>query len=315
MAQTKLSTLKIFLADSEEMQPLKDGTVKPEGHDLEFIELSPAPVGMRRMARGLEFDVAEMASSTYLCARAYGIPITALPVFLLRRFDHDKVFYNTKSGIKGPADLRGRRFGARSYTFTPAVWMRGLLDIEFGVGINEYVSVRTGDEHVQQYEYPPNVVAAPEGKEIPELLAEGEIDAAVMFEAGDSPDVAPLFPDQERAAATTYKNTGIYPSSHLVTVKEELLRSEPALAQELFTAFKASRDHYVAGIEAGGDLSPATQAMLRWKAIVGGDTLPYGVAKNRRMMEAMVQFCVDQRVIPQAVDVEEIFAPSTLDLE
>ncbi len=315
MAQTKLSSLKTFLADSEELRAIKEGTVKPESHRLEIIELSPAPVGMRRMARGLEFDVAEMAFSTYLCARACGIPIIALPIFLLRRFDHSTVFYNTKSGIKGPGDLRGKRIGARSYTFTPAVWFRGFLDIEFGVGIDEYVSVRTGDEHVQQYEYPPNVVLAPAGSDPGALLADGAIDAAVMFEASASPDVAPLFPDPDGAAAITYKTTGVYPSSHLVTIKEELLRSEPSVAQELFAAFKASRDHYLARIEAGGELSPATQAMLRRKAIVGDDTLPYGIAKNRRMVEAMLQFCVDQRVMPNAVDVEEIFAPGTLDLE
>ena len=315
MAQTSLSTLKTFLVSSEEVQALKDGTVTPAAHGLEFIELSPAPVGMRRMARGVEFDVSEMALSTYICARAYGIPIIGLPVFFLRRFHHSMVLYNTKSGIKAPGDLRGKRFGSRSYTFTPAVWVRGILDMEFGVGTHEMVCVRSGDEHVQEYEYPSNVELAPEGKDTETLLAEGAIDAAVVFGKVDPPDVKPLFPDPQSAAIASFKNTGVYPSDHMVVLKEETLRSEPSLAQELFTAFKASRDLYLAKVQGGGELSPESHAMLERKAIVGGDAMPYGVPKNRRMLEAIVQFCVDQKVARKPMEVDDLFAPDTLDLE
>jgi 4,5-dihydroxyphthalate decarboxylase len=112
---------------------LKDGTIQSQRVVLEHIDVSPITSAFRRMVRTLAFDVSEMAFSTYLCARVYHKPMTALPVFLLRRFEHEAMVYNVKSGMQSPLDLHGRRVGVRSYTLTPGVWIRGILQSAYGV--------------------------------------------------------------------------------------------------------------------------------------------------------------------------------------
>ena len=119
-------------------KPLKDGAIQSERVVLEHLEVSPITSAFRRMVRALAFDVSEMAFSTYLCARAYHKPITALPIFLLRRFEHGGIVYNVKSGIQSPSDLHGRRVGVRSYTLTPGVWIRGILQSAYGVDSNAF---------------------------------------------------------------------------------------------------------------------------------------------------------------------------------
>src|SRR5215510_5530449 len=140
---------------------LKDGTVHSERVVFKHVEVSPITSAFRRMVRGLDFDIAEMALSTYLCARAYQNPITALPIFLLRRFEHGSIVYNTNSGIQAPLDLHGRRVGVRSYTLTPGVWVRGILQDVYGVDLQQVQWVLFGDEHVAEYVAPAQVVPAP----------------------------------------------------------------------------------------------------------------------------------------------------------
>ena len=312
------AALKTFLFEIDAMRPLRDGTVKPSGFDMDVVDDVSGPDGVRRMVRGLDFDVAEIALAAYLCARAYGIPMTAIPVFPHRTFHHDIVYYNPRSGIKSPADLQGRRVGIRSYVLTPAIWARGMLQADHGVDLNSITWVRSYDEHIQQYEYPPNVVLGPQDKDMAALLAAGEYDAALWFGKMTTPhpDIQPLFPDTEKAAAESYAKTGVYPMNHVIVVRDDVLKADPAIAREIYGVFKAARDHYLAHLDPNrSDLPPESQALLRNQAIIGGELLPYGIEKNRRTLEAMVQDSFDQKIIPQKVSVEEIFAPNTLDLE
>ena len=308
-------TLTINLGGLEHLNPLKDGSVKPKSFDLNIVEISPMPAGIRRMVRTLEFDVSEMATATYLGALASKVPMTAIPVFPLRAFHHGLPFYNVKSGIQGPADVTGKRFGARSYTFTPGVWVRGILQSEYGVDPSQVTCVRTGDEHVLNYEYPSNVELAPEGSDIAAMLASGELDVAVGAGNADSSDVLPLFPDSKQAATDHYRKTGIYPIDHVVVIKDELLESDPGIALDLFEAFKTAKDRYFEHLNSGDPLSAGDTAIVQRMEMLGGDALPYGVKQNRKTLEAFIQFCVAQKIIPQAMSVEELFVPSTLDLE
>jgi len=141
---------------------LKDGTVTPAGFSLKFEEIPVLVKGFRRMVRSLEFDVSEMALTTYLTAREHGVAFTALPVFLVRGFHHGAIRYNTRSGIRGPNDLEGRRVGVnRGYTVTTGVWARGILATEYGVDLGRVTWVLSGDEHVQSYMPPANVEPIP----------------------------------------------------------------------------------------------------------------------------------------------------------
>jgi len=295
---------------------LKDGST-PCGHlTLNFIQVDPIIAAMRRMVRDLEFDICEMALSTYLCARCYGKPFTAIPVFPARNFHHRAVFFNIHSGIKGPKDLEGRTVGVhRGYTVTTGLWARGILQTDYGVDLQRITWAATGDEHVAEYQAPANVNYSYKGKAVADLLISGEIGAAVGDIRVDSPDVKSLIPDARNAGIAYFQKTGIYPVNHCVVIKNEILDAEPWVAEELFNAFKNAKSSYLAWLDKGLDLSPADEAAIGLGRAVGGDPFPFGVNANRKALEAIVQFAFEQQVIPKIPSLEELFTPNTLTIE
>ena len=296
-------------------QPLKDGSVSC-GLRLEHIAIDSAVAGMRRMVRNLEFDICEMAFTTYLCAKAYGNPITAIPVFVTRNFHHWASFYRVKSGIREPKDLEGRTVGVnRGYTVTTGTWARGILASEYGVDLRKITWAPTNDEHVAEFRAPSNVDYRFRGKTIAELFASDEIDAAVGDIKIDSPEIQPLVPNAREAGYAYFRKTGIYPINHTVVVANHVLEAEPAVAEELFFAFKAAKCAYVAALKTERKLTPADQTAIDLARVVGDDPFPYGVEANRRPIDTLVGFAVDQRVIARPFTAEELFAPSTLTLE
>ena len=206
---------------------LKDGTVKPRTCEFEFVEVDPLIDAFRRMVRGLEFDVSELALTTYITARAHGKRFTALPIFLVRAFHHGAIVYNTKSGIKSPKDLEGRKVGVnRGYTVTTGVWARGVLRHQYGVDLDTITWVLSGNEHVEEFRTPFNVVPIEKGKKMADLVASGELPAAIGLEI-DSPDVKPLIPNAAEAGLEALRSRGHYPINHLIVVKDELLDAHP----------------------------------------------------------------------------------------
>src|SRR6266487_3401181 len=178
---------------------LKDGSVQPRSFAFHFEEIDPLIAAFRRMVRGNEFDICEMAITTYICAKAHGKPMTAVPVFLVRAFHHGAILVNTRAGIRTPKDLEGKRVGVnRGYTVTTGVWARSILQDEYGVDLNRVTWVLSGDEHVAEYHPPANVVPVEPGKDLAEMVARGELAAAINLDV-DHPDVAPLIPDAPEA--------------------------------------------------------------------------------------------------------------------
>ena len=293
--------------------PLKDGTITSSAFSMEHIEVSPVTSIFRRMVRELEFDVAEMALSTYLCARAHGKQFTGVPIFLTRAFYHGGIVVNRKSGIESPKDLEGKRFGVRSYTLTPGVWTRGLLQTEYGVDLDAVTWVLSGDEHVAEYVAPDNVVSSSNGN-LGEMLLSGEIDAAIGVGPVDSPDVRPLFEEPDAADAAWHRKTGVYPISHMLVVKNAALDANPDLAAELFETFNTAKALYMGKLRSGDAAAPEDRPYHRMIDVVGEDPIPYGVESSRKTLETFVGFNVDQKVIPEAVDVDELFPEATLGL-
>ena len=161
-------------------QALKDGTVQPKTCVFDFEEVDPIIAAFRRMVRGNEFDVCEMALTTYICAKEHGKPMTAIPVFIVRAFHHGAVLVNAKAGITRPKDLEGKRVGVnRGYTVTTGVWARGILQDEYGVDLSKITWVLSGDEHVAEYKPPANVVPIEPGKKMEDMLVSGELAAAI----------------------------------------------------------------------------------------------------------------------------------------
>ena len=291
---------------------LKDGSIQSARVHFEHRDVSPIPNAFRRMVRGLEFDVSEMALSTYLCARTYNKPITALPIFLLRRFEHASIVCTAQSGIQAPTDLHGRRVGVRSYTLTPGVWVRGILQHAYDVDVSQVQWVIFGDEHVQEYTVPGHVTFAPPGSDMVAMLGAGELDAAIGVQSNAAPELRPLLPEARQAAIAYYHKTGIYPISHLVVVKDALLQEHPWLAEELCHLFTTAKDQYLTHLRHATDLTPQDTAMQAMQQAIGADPFLYSVAPNRPTLEAFIDFNVEQAIIPQRVAVTDLFPPSVL---
>src|SRR6202047_717618 len=203
--------LKTALARRGHTQPLMDGTVTPRTFELEFEDVSVIIKAFRRMVRGLEFDICEMAMTTYLCARAHGKPFTAIPVFPMRAFHHGAIVYNTTAGVHAPKDLEGKKVGVnRGYTVTAGLWARSILQHEYGVNLNRVTGVLSGHEHVAEYRPPANVVAIEPGRTLADLLIAGEIAAAIGVQV-ESPDVKPLIADAREAGFEALRKRGHYP--------------------------------------------------------------------------------------------------------
>src|SRR5947208_11259010 len=198
---------------------LKDGTVKPRSFTFQFEEVDPIIAAFRRMVRGNEFDICEMAITTYICAREHGKPMTAVPVFLVRAFHHGAIMVNAKAGIRTPKDLEGKRVGVnRGYTVTTGVWARGILQQEFGVDLGKITWVLSGDEHVAEYRPPANVVPIEPGKKIEDMLIAGELAAAIGVQV-ESPHVKPLIPNALDAGLAALRRRGEYPINHTVVIR------------------------------------------------------------------------------------------------
>jgi len=295
---------------------LKDGSVRPVGIELEFEDVPVLIDAFRRMVRGLEFDVCEMALTTYLCARAHGKRFTALPVFLVRAFHHGAILVNADAGIRRPSDLEGRRVGVnRGYTVTTGLWARSVLQHQYGVDLKKITWVLSGDEHVAEYRPPANVVPIEPGRKMAEMVTAGELAGAIGVEI-DAPNVRPLIADATQAGYDALRERGHYPINHLVVVKDELLQAHPGVGPALFEAFAESKRRYVDRLRAGaiGQPTAVDQVHRRVMEITGADPLPYGIAPNRGVLLEAIGSAVEQGIIDRAPQIEELFPANTLSL-
>ena len=293
---------------------LKDGSVAPRGAVLDFVEIPVLVQGFRRMVRELEFDVSEMALTTYLVAKEYGVRFTALPVFLVRQFHHGAIRVQPGGAVSQPAELEGRRVGVnRGYTVTTGVWARGVLADEYGVDLDRVTWVLSGDEHVASYRPPANVVPMPAGGDLATMLAEGDLSAAIGIDAADT---VPLIPDPEEVALAALRRGGVFPINHLVVVRDDVLAEHPDLAADLFAAFAEAKNRYVGQLRADEvpDPTAADRTYRRVLQATGEDPLPYGLEPNRATLEKLLDQAVAQRILTRRPDLESVFAPGTLHL-
>ena len=310
MVELKLKTVTRTQGNNE---ALKSGIVKPRTFEFDFQEVDPLIDAFRRMVRALEFDISEMALTTYITARAHGKQFTALPIFLVRAFHHGAIVHNTKAGIVEPKDLEGRKVGVnRGYTVTTGVWARSILQHQYGVDLSKITWVLSGDEHVEEYCPPSNVVPIQQGRKMADMLASGELAAAIGVDV-NHPDVKPLIPDAKDAGFEALRQRGHYPINHTVVVKDELLNAHPDLAVDTFNAFVEAKRLYVERLRSGKVEKPTAVDDMhrRVMEITGGDPLPYGIAPNRKMLEVLIQSTVEQGIMVRRVDVEELFPSNT----
>ena len=293
---------------------LKDGTVKPRGYTFAFEEVDPLIAAFRRMVRENAYDVAELAITTYITAKAHGKAFTALPIFLVRQFHHGAILVNTKAGITQPKDLEGKRVGVnRGSTVTTGVWAREILADQYGVDLAKITWVLSGDEHVAEFVPPKNVVPIEPGKKMADMLASGELPAAIGVEV-DSPDVKPLIPNAQDAGLAALRDHGHYPINHLVVVKDAVLAARPDVARAVFDAFVEAKNVYLDKLRGGTIENPTAVDTLHQRVMaITGDPLPYGIEPNRKVLETLIAAAHAQGIIPKAVTPEELFAPPVRD--
>ncbi len=306
MARTRLKTVTRLQGNNA---ALLRGDIVPQGFELEFEEIAPLPKAFRRMVRGLEFDVCEMALTTYLCAREHGVQFTALPIFLVRAFHHGAILHNVRRPICNPKELEGKRVGVnRGYTVTTGVWARSILQQEYDVDLSKITWVLSGDEHVQAYQPPANVEPIDAGSSIEEQLASGELAAAINI-SSDNPDFQPMIDDPDEAGLAAYSRNGHYPINHLIAVRNDVLQSHPDAASSLFAAFSASKERYLQQLRDHAIEKPTAMDRLYSRLLErGDDPLPYGVEPNRRVLEDLMAHAMQQQILTEPVELESLFA-------
>ena len=274
--------LRTALGLSPLARALKDGRITSDRVRFDFVDVEPVTRAFRRMTRTMEFDVCEMALTTHAQARAFGKPITALPVVLLRGLHHGALICRRDSLMRGPADLVGKRIGVRAWSQTTGVWVRGVLRDEYGVAHDSMTWVTEEDAHVQEFVDPPFVQRMTAGQDLRAMLLSGEIDAAVALAGFDPAVVRTVIPDADVVAAEWSRRTSVYPINHIVVVKDALLAAHPWLAGELMRLFLASRK-------------------------AADDTVPYGIDANRPAIDLLMRYAAEQGLIPRAYRVDELF--------
>jgi 4,5-dihydroxyphthalate decarboxylase len=316
--------LNMAIADYGHTRSLKSGEVTIKGIDPNFVEVVPIIGAFRRMVRDVEFDVCEMAPTTYMIARALGAPFVALPVFIMRRFHHGGFVVRPDSGIKTPKDLEGKKVGVRAYSVTTGVWTRGIFVNEYGLDSSKVTWVVDDEEHVATLKLPPNVIHAPEGKSLAGMMASGELQAGFTGNAGigragpptgawttgGQPGAADVYPElienAAEAEADWFRRTGIYPIHGLIVVRSEVLWKHPWVAGALYDAFVQSKRPYIERLKAGAAESADDKKYGGLMPLVG-DPLPYGLADNLRSIEAMLTYGLQQNLIPKRMSLDEAF--------
>lgn len=314
-----MQPLSIAVGDYPHAAPLLDGLAPVPGYAVKPVQVRPIIAAYRRMIRDLEFDVCELAPVSYLMAREAGVPITAIPVFLNRRFHHGDIQCAPGSGITTPTDLQGRRVGVRAYSVSTGVWGRGVLSEEYGVDLDTLTWVVDDDDHIEG-RVPANVERVQDGRSLGSLLHAGAIDAAFTGNAGTgragspqegweandadtSSETYPLFRAHDVIERDWYLRTGIYPLHSIVTVRNELIDSDPDLPSKLYAAFALSKKLHAAQ---DPDFT-ALPRLAEQRRKIGSDPIPYGVNSNAATIAAWQRYSHDQGLIDNPQD-NAIFA-------
>jgi 4,5-dihydroxyphthalate decarboxylase len=311
--------LTLSCGDYDRTRPLIERTVATPGLDLTVIPL-PSAERHTRFARDLEFDVCELQIAQYLGLKSRGAPITAIPVFPHRRFNHSCVMVRIDSNIVRPEDLRGRRVGVHGHFNPIALWIRGLLQHEFNLPPSEIHWIADGSEDVPGWSAPSwlRIERAPAGRKMQDLLKAGELDAQILSDSGADAStinkvVRRLWPNYREVEVDYYRRTGIFPIRHLVVVKDEVLERDGEMASQLVRAFEDAKQ------QSYKYWADHRRSSLAWfgaeqeeeRALLGPDPWPYSVEKNHVVLETLLDYAFEQRLTERRLDIKEIFAPGT----
>jgi len=322
-------TLSLSCVDYDRTRAIFEEKVRVAGCEIVGTPMSPEEA-FHRAFKFQEFDITELSMSSYMNLVARGeSPYVGIPAFLSRMFRHSSIYIRTDKGIGTPQDLKGKIVGVPEYQITAALWVRGMLEDEYGVAPAD-MSWRDGG--LEETGKIPNLsLTLPEGvhletipadRTLSDMLDAGDIDALVSARApscfGRNAKVARLFPDYRAAEEAYYRKTGVFPIMHLVGIRKSIVEQHPWLPVNVLNAFVEAKEICYRNLAKVGHLFTT----LPWpvdeyeaaKALMGEDYWPYGVAENAAEIEAMIRYSFDQGLTSRRLSVEELFAKSTFDI-
>jgi 4,5-dihydroxyphthalate decarboxylase len=316
-----MSKLKLNLAcgDYDLLRPVIEGVTTPSGVDLNVLTMQ-SPERHGRMLRHEEFDICELSLVSYLVAWDQGRKFTAIPVFPHRRFRHGYMVKRMNCGIEAPGDLNGKRVGLDTLQNSAGLWMRGILQDQYGVDLK---SIEWWCQEEEDVPFEPakwmRVRRVPKGKDIDGMLQEQALEGALYPETlpsikSRSPKVGLLFPNPKEAEADYYRKSGIFPIMHTVVIKNAVLEKNPWVAVSLLQAFQRAKEICYERMKDPRNFALVwvKELMQEQEAIFGADPWPYNVEDNRKALEAVVRYEIDQGMIQKKPEIEEIFFPASL---
>jgi len=294
---THVTTLSAAFDDYPHTLPLKRGEINSPRVAFAFSDIKPANRFFKPMVRELKFDVSEMAIATYVQAKAYGKPLVLMPATMMGRFQHGTILCNAARPLT-PAELASKRIGVRSYSQTTAVWVRGILENDYGVDLDKVRWVTFEDGHVAEYHEPEGVERAGADKNLLKMLRAGELDAAIYgADLPNDPTLKSLIPDAEAAAQRWYARHKVVPINHMVVVTEKLATSDPQTVKEIYRLLLQAKN--AAGLPKAGAI----------------DFLPFGLEACQPALQTIITYALQQRLIPRKIEVEDLFDDTTRALE
>jgi 4,5-dihydroxyphthalate decarboxylase len=270
---------------------LKDGRLASSMVELDFADVKVSNTAFKPLVREAKFDLGELAIVTFLQAKTYGKPYELIPLTVVGRGQLHTIAYNPEHGQLGPRDLNGKTVGVRAYTQTTGVWVRGILAESYGVDLDSIRWVTFEEGHVAEYTDPPNVRRAPQGKQLVQMLIDGEIDAAIVGDKFPDPRLKPLIPEPEAANRQWSESHGGVPINHMLVIREALAKSRPDVVREVYRLFlQAKRQEF--GRSGVPPLDP-------WRS---------GIEANRRSLEIVIDYAFKQGLIPRRLAVDDLFS-------
>ena len=293
--ESNVLTLKTLLGDYPNTLALKRGEVRSPNLVFDFADVKVPNTAFKAVVRELKYDVAELAIVTYLQAKTHGKSLVLLPAVVVGTLPHPFLVYNAERGQLKPSDLEGRRIGIRAYSVTTAAWLRGILQNDHGVDLDSIKWVTFEDPHVAEYQDPATAERAPAGKQIVQMLLDGEIDAGVV----GGPDLKdtrlqPVIANPNEAAKAWCEKNGVLPINHMLVVKESLTKSNPQAVKEIFRLLRESKQ----AAPVAGDLDP----------------IQFGIENVRRSLELIINYSTQQRLIANKFPVDDLFDDVTRNL-
>lgn len=283
-------TLYSLIGSHAGTRALKTGQVSSPLVSFEFADVKVVNTQFKALMRESKYDAGEVAINTYLQGYEYGKPYVLLPATIVGRNQHHTIFYNADRGVMTPRDLNGGRVGVRAYTQTTGVWVRGFLAEDYGVDLRSITWITFEEAHLAEYRDPPNVQRAAAGKELKQMLLDGELDAAILGDVDEQGPLKRLIPDHEEEGRRWARAHGGVPINHMAVIRRSIAESQPEVVREVYRLLKESRAA-AADVPAGQD-----------------DPLRFGIAATRQSLEQMVTYSFEQGLISRRPAVDELFA-------